>query len=83
MAEQQQSTAAAANNNPSPQINLDDIKNITEDEFKQQLLNWIETNCVAKTMQSKLRKDLIDTFNRTNLGNRVFAIFVPIIQSDN
>lgn len=52
------------------QINLEEIKNISEDEFKQQLLNWIETNCVAKTMQSKLRKDLIDNFNRTSLGTK-------------
>lgn len=56
-------------------VNLDEIKNLSEDEFKQQLLNWIETNCVGKSMQSKLRKDLIDNFNRTTLGKHIIKVY--------
>lgn len=50
------------------QINLDDIKNIPDNEFRQQLSTWIEECEVAKCLQSKLRKDLFDNFNKTSLG---------------
>lgn len=52
-------------------INLDDIVNLSEDEFKRQIAIWIEERGISKALQSKLRADLFDHFNRTNLGRRI------------
>lgn len=52
-------------------INLDDIANISEDEFKQQITNWIEERGISKALQSKLRADLFEQFNKTNLGRQI------------
>lgn len=45
-----------------------DISNMSEKEFKKQLLQWVEKNDVSCSLQSKLRKDLFDSFNSTSLG---------------
>lgn len=52
-------------------VNLNDIVNISEDEFKEQLTNWIEERGVSKALQSKLRADLFEHFNKTNLGRQI------------
>lgn len=52
-------------------VNLDDIVNISEDEFKRQIAIWIDERGVSKALQSKLRADLFEHFNRTNLGRQI------------
>lgn len=52
-------------------INLNDIANISEDEFKKQISYWIEERGVSRNLQSKLRADLFEQFNRTNLGRQM------------
>lgn len=44
------------------------LSNMSEEEFKKQLLQWVEKNDVSSSLQSKLRKDLFDSFNSTSLG---------------
>lgn len=52
-------------------INLKEIANISEDEFKKQLAAWIDEHGVSKALQSKLRADLFEQFNKTNLGRQM------------
>lgn len=49
-------------------LNINDISNMSEEEFKKQLLQWVERNDVSSSLQSKLRKDLFESFNSTSLG---------------
>lgn len=55
----------------SEKINLSEIANISEDEFKKQLLAWIDERGVSRTLQSKLRAELFEHFNRTQLGRQI------------
>lgn len=52
-------------------ITLKDIANISEDEFKKQLSAWIDERGVSQVLQSKLRADLFEHFNRTTLGRQM------------
>lgn len=53
------------------EVDLNEIVNISEAEFKQQITNWIEDHGVSKALQSKLRADLFEQFNKTNLGRQI------------
>lgn len=55
----------------SEKINLSEIANISEDEFKKQLLAWIDDRGVSRALQSKLRAELFQHFNRTQLGRQI------------
>lgn len=50
-------------------VDLDEIKNIPEDEFKKNLFEWVEQMDISKELQSKLRSDLFQNFGKTALGN--------------
>lgn len=50
-------------------VDLDEIKNIPEDEFKRNLFDWVEQMDISKELQSKLRSDLFQNFGKTALGN--------------
>lgn len=50
------------------QINLEEISRIPEDEFREHFQEWLDRDEVARSLQAKLRKDLIDNFNKTKLG---------------
>lgn len=52
-------------------VNLSEIANISEEEFKNQLLTWIDDRGVSRTLQSKLRAELFEHFNRTQLGRQI------------
>lgn len=52
-------------------IALKDIAKISEDDFKKQLSAWIEERGVSRVLQSKLRADLFEHFNRTTLGRQM------------
>ncbi|XP_037025506.1 uncharacterized protein LOC119066911 [Bradysia coprophila] len=52
-------------------VDLNEIKNIPEDEFKQNLIEWVEQQDISKELQSKLRSDLITNFGKTALGRQI------------
>lgn len=52
-------------------INLSDIANISEEEFKKQISAWIDDRGISRKLQSKLRADLFEHFNRTQLGRQM------------
>lgn len=54
-------------------VNLNDIVNISDEEFKNQIAAWIDEHGVSQMLQSKLRADLFEQFNRTNLGRKMAA----------
>lgn len=56
-------------------FNLEDIKNIEPEEFKKQISDWVEEKGINKILQSRLRRDLIESFNRTSLGKFFSLIF--------
>lgn len=58
-------------------VDLDEIKNIPEDEFKQNLIEWVEQQDISKELQSKLRSDLIKNFGKTALGMDGLPIASP------
>lgn len=49
-------------------VNLNEIHKLPESEFRKHFTQWVEEDGVARALQAKLRKDLIETFNRTHLG---------------
>lgn len=55
----------------SVKIDLNDIVNISEDEFKKQISAWIDERGISRKLQSKLRADLFEQFNRTHLGRQM------------
>ncbi|KAG4065274.1 hypothetical protein HA402_012716 [Bradysia odoriphaga] len=52
-------------------VDLNEIKNIPENEFKQNLIEWVEQQDISKELQSKLRSDLITNFGKTALGRQI------------
>lgn len=52
-------------------INLEEIVDISEDEFKKQISAWIDERGISRKLQSKLRADLFEQFNRTKLGRQM------------
>lgn len=52
-------------------LDLKDIMAISEDEFKQQILQWIDERGISRKLQSKLRADLFEQFNQTKLGRQM------------
>lgn len=52
-------------------INLNEIIDISEDEFKKQISAWIDERGISRKLQSKLRADLFEQFNRTKLGRQM------------
>lgn len=52
-------------------INLNEIIEISEDEFKKQIVSWIDQHGLSRKLQSKLRADLFEQFNRTKLGRQM------------
>lgn len=55
-------------------FNLDDIKNIEPEEFKKKISDWVEEKGINKILQSRLRRDLIESFNKTSLGKIFHSI---------
>lgn len=52
-------------------INLNDIATLSDEDFKTQIAAWIEEHGFSRVLQAKLRTDLFEQFNRTNLGRRI------------
>lgn len=60
-----------SNTEVDEKINLNDIVDISEDEFKKQISAWIDERGISRKLQSKLRADLFEQFNRTKLGRQM------------
>lgn len=43
-------------------VNLDDIRKIPQEEFKEILHSWMDKKEITKTLQKKLRKQLVSDF---------------------
>ncbi|XP_005185855.2 kinesin-related protein 4 isoform X1 [Musca domestica] len=54
-------------------LNLADLSKIPANEFEQHFHEWMERDDVARALQAKLRCDLIQNFNKTNLGKQIQA----------
>lgn len=52
-------------------VNLKEIADISEEEFKRQISAWIDERGISRKLQSKLRADLFEQFNRTKLGRQM------------
>lgn len=52
--------------------NLADLTKIPPKEFEKHFQDWMERDDVARSLQAKLRSDLIKNFNKTNLGKHLF-----------
>lgn len=48
--------------------NVADLTKIPPNEFEKYFQEWMERDDVARSLQAKLRCDLIKNFNKTNLG---------------
>lgn len=59
-------------------VDLEEIKNIPEDEFKTNLFQWVEQMDISKELQSKLRSDLFQNFGKTALGIRTILIVIAL-----
>lgn len=52
-------------------VNLKEIAEISEEDFKRQISAWIDERGISRKLQSKLRADLFEQFNRTKLGRQM------------
>lgn len=57
----------------SIKVNLDEIKNIPQDEFKEILHSWMDQKDITQCLQKKLRKQLVSDFQKTELAKRLEA----------
>ncbi|XP_037811442.1 uveal autoantigen with coiled-coil domains and ankyrin repeats [Lucilia sericata] len=53
--------------------NVADLTKIPPNEFEKYFQNWMERDDVARSLQAKLRSDLIKNFNKTNLGKHIMS----------
>ena len=54
-------------------VNLDEIKSIPHDEFKEILHSWMEQKEITQQLHKKLRKQLVTDFQKTELSKRLEA----------
>lgn len=54
-------------------LNINEIKSIPPEEFKQILQSWMDQKEFTQTLQTKLRKQLVTDFQRTELSKRLNA----------
>lgn len=54
-------------------VNLEEIKSIPQDEFKEILQSWMDQKEITQQLQMKLRKQLVTDFQKTELAKRLDA----------
>lgn len=54
-------------------LNINEIKSIPPEEFKEILQSWMDQKEFTQTLQKKLRKQLVTDFQRTELAKRMDA----------
>lgn len=54
-------------------INIDKIKKISREEFKELLKSWMDEKEIKKTLQKKLRQQLVSDFQKTEISRRLDA----------
>lgn len=52
-------------------LNIDEIKKIPAEEFKDYLHSWMDQKEVKKELQMKLRKQLVTNFQKTELAKKL------------
>lgn len=52
-------------------LNLDEIRKIPKEEFKQILQNWMKENKLHQEFSKRLRKQIFSDFQQTELGKRI------------
>lgn len=57
-----------ANADMDMRANLTDLSKLPVKEFEKHFRDWMERDDVARSLQAKLRTDLISNFNKTALG---------------
>lgn len=57
----------------SEKINIDKIKKIPREEFKELLKTWVDDKEIKKTLQKKLRQQLVSDFQKTEISRRLDA----------
>uniref|UniRef100_A0A0A1WZM7 Uncharacterized protein n=1 Tax=Zeugodacus cucurbitae TaxID=28588 RepID=A0A0A1WZM7_ZEUCU len=62
-----------ANADMDMKANLTDLSRIPVKEFEKHFRDWMERDDVARSLQAKLRTDLISNFNKTALGRQILA----------
>ncbi|XP_012156444.1 uncharacterized protein LOC101448790 [Ceratitis capitata] len=62
-----------ANADMDMRANLTDLSKIPVKEFEKHFRDWMERDDVARSLQAKLRTDLISNFNKTALGRQILA----------
>lgn len=58
--------------------NLADLSKIPPREFEKHFHEWMERDDVARSLQAKLRSDLIKNFNKTNLGKKLLEYLLSL-----
>ncbi|XP_061394721.1 uncharacterized protein LOC133330281 [Musca vetustissima] len=61
------------NETTARKLNFADLSKIPANEFEQHFHEWMERDDVARALQAKLRCDIIQNFNKTNLGKQIQA----------
>uniref|UniRef100_A0A0K8TW49 Uncharacterized protein n=1 Tax=Bactrocera latifrons TaxID=174628 RepID=A0A0K8TW49_BACLA len=62
-----------ANAEMDMRANLTDLSKLPVKEFEKHFRDWMERDDVARSLQAKLRTDLISNFNKTALGRQILA----------
>ncbi|XP_039961574.1 uncharacterized protein LOC120775454 [Bactrocera tryoni] len=62
-----------ANADMDMRANLTDLSKLPVKEFEKHFRDWMERDDVARSLQAKLRTDLISNFNKTALGRQILA----------
>lgn len=57
----------------SDKVNLNKIKTIPPEEFKEILHSWMDQKEITQQLQKKLRKQLVTDFQKTELSKRLDA----------
>lgn len=53
----------------STKVNLEEIRKIPQDEFKEILRSWMNQKEISKTFQKKLRNQLVNEFQVISIYN--------------
>lgn len=54
-------------------LNIDKIKKIPREEFKEILKSWMDEKEIKKTLQKKLRQQLVSDFQKTEIAKSIEA----------
>lgn len=62
--------------NPEVSISIEEIKNLSSEDFKKKILEWIDEKGISEQLHSRLRHDLFENFSKTALGKYKQTIYI-------